>query len=123
MDVTLAEFAETAQPAISAKHAGVLVVIAEIPETGLRKTGHRGRPARTYSHAALRSALAAESERTSRPFRDNDWIAAALLGRRKVRADPIAGEIWWPDGTRAETLGTGNYGWNSAGTIAAPTLT
>lgn len=70
--------------------------------------------------AEVTSAHAAEAARTVKQFADSDWIASALLARYMITADTDAGALWWADGTRAEHLGTGNYGWVRTGPCVVP---
>jgi hypothetical protein len=116
MDLTLTELAGQLGSSLTSRQVGALVILAGIDQTGFRHTGRSGRPAPTYDSGAVTVAYEAEKQRTSRPFVNSDWIAHALLARNLIRAGTDTGAIWRPDGTRAETLGTGCYGWVRVGT-------
>ena len=118
MDATLKELA--ADLPIHHRQITALISIAGIEPCGTRRTGRVGHPWNTYDVAVIRDAYRAETERTSKQFADTDWIASALLGRDCIRADTVNGILTWPDGSRAERLGTGNYGWIHAGGCCVP---
>ena len=110
MQITRREAATVLDPAMTEQQVAALIAIAGIEPLGTRSTGRKGRPAYLYDHDAITQAHAAEVARTSKQFTDNDWIAAALLGRGLIVADTEAGTLHWPDGTRAETMATDIYG-------------
>lgn len=115
MQISRREALAILDPAITPAQLSTLIAIAGIPVTGHRVTGRAGRPPGLYDRDAIISAHAQEAARTAKQFTDNDWIASALLGRSMVIADPDAGELWWPDGTRAERMGPNIYGQVHAG--------
>src|SRR5258707_902676 len=114
VEVTYAEAADLLSP-LTSRQIITLIFIAGIESCGSRRTGHRGRPPLLFDLAEIQRAHAEEVARTSGQFTSNDWIASALLARNLVRADTDAGEIWWPDGTRAERPDAGFYGLVPAG--------
>lgn len=111
MQITRREAAEILDPVMTMDQIATLAAIAGIPVTGYRKIGRSGRPPALYDHDAMVQAHAQEAARTSKQFTDNDWIASALLGRAMVIADPEAGTVHWPDGTRAERMSQDIYGY------------
>ena len=113
--MTRREAAATLDPSVTERQVAVLIVIAGIPPLGFQRTGRAGRPAHLYDHDAIMRVHAAEAARTPKQFTDNDWIASALLGRGLIIADPEAGTLHWPDGTRAETLTLDLYGYVEVG--------
>jgi hypothetical protein len=110
MGITLREAAEILDPVMTCGQVRTLVALAGIEPCGRRRTGRAGRPADEYNEPVIRRAHAEEADRTLKQFTDNDWIASALLARKLIRADVKAGYLWWPDGTRAETLHPNTYG-------------
>lgn len=112
MEATIRELARDfgLNPAMTEGQVSALIAIAGIEPLGLRRTGLPGHPPAVYDSAAVLAAHATEAARTDKQFTDSDWLAHALLGRGAIRADAMAGELWWPDGTRAEQLTTGGYG-------------
>lgn len=115
MDITRREAIAMLEPTVTAGQLTALVVIAAIPVIGYRRTGRRGHPLSLYDRDTIVREHAQEAARTSKQFTDNDWIASALLGRSLITADIEAGELWWPDGTRAEQLSASLYGQVCAG--------
>jgi len=105
--VTLAEAAR--ESGVPATYLTALVVVAGVPATGVRRGGP-GRPPVVYDAAALAQACRVEAARTPKGFTDADWLASALLARRLVRADAVAGAIWWAAGGRAESVLPSGYG-------------
>jgi hypothetical protein len=115
MHVTRRELAEILEPPLNPRYLVTLLSIAGIEPSGRRRTGAKGHPPNTYDLAEVCAAHAQEAARTAKQFTDADWIASALLGRSMIRADTAAGELWWPDGTRAEKLHAALYGWVEVG--------
>jgi len=115
MDITRHEALTMLTPAITERQLATLITIAAIPVTGYRRTGRRGHPLSLYNGEAIVQAHAQEAARTSKQFADNDWIAAALLGRSLIIANPEAGTLHWPDGTRAERMAASVYGYVHTG--------
>jgi hypothetical protein len=111
MDMTIAELTSVLDPVMTPRQLAALLRLAAIEPAGVKRTGHAGRPAAVYNVEAAFQAHGLEAKRTSKQFSDNDWLASALLGRGLIRADAAAGELWWPDGTRAETLAVSLYGY------------
>jgi len=99
-----------AELGITPRKVAALVWLARVPVAG-KRLGGRGRPPRLYRAAVLREAHAEEARRTSKGFIDNDWLGAALLGRRLIFVDVAPGEVRWPDGSRAEKVSPGGYGY------------
>ena len=97
-------------PPMTRTQVAALIVIAGIEPLGKRYTGFAGHPPALYDPSAVLAAHAIEAARTGKQFTDSDWIAAALLGRGAIHADTAAGELRWPDGTRAEQLTASLYG-------------
>lgn len=110
MLITRQEAAATLTPAMTQSQVGALIAIAAIDPQGTARTGRVGHPAYLYDRDAIVQAHAAEAARTSKQFTDNDWLASALLGRGLIIADPEAGTLHWPDGSRAETMTDAIYG-------------
>jgi HNH endonuclease len=110
MGITVSEAAEMLDPAMTMPQVRALIVLAGIQPSGRRRDGRVGYPPHEYDEAAIRAAHAGEAARTLKQFADNDWIASALLARNLIRADIQRGFLWWPDGTRAETLRHDFYG-------------
>jgi hypothetical protein len=115
MQITRPEAAAILDPAMTVTQIGTLIALAAIAPLGRARTGRAGRPPYLYDRRAITEAHAAEAERTSKQFADNDWIASALLGRSLISADPEAGTLHWPDGSRAETMSPNIYGVVKAG--------
>jgi hypothetical protein len=120
MGLTLHEAAARLEPAITIRQLTALAVIADIEPTGRRHTGQPGRPPNIYDADELAQAHATEANRTIKQFTDNDWLASALLARDLITTDTDNGHIWWTDGTRAERLGPGNYGYIYVGHERVP---
>jgi len=115
MEITRREVADLLDPPVTIRQVGTLIAIAGIERTGWQRTGQIGHPWALYDRDVIARAHATEAERTSKRFTDNDWIASALLGRGLIIADPHAGTLHWPDGTRAERMGPKVYGFVQAG--------
>ena len=115
MEMTLREIAEILNPPMTQAQISVLTVIAGIRPSGKRRTGKPGHPAAIYDTGAVMRAHGEEASRTVKQFTDNDWIASALLARNLIRVSTEAGELWWPDGTRAERPASSLYGYVHAG--------
>jgi HNH endonuclease len=111
MDMTAHELAGTLDPPLSVHQVRTLAWLAGIEPSGCRRVRRAGRPARTYDADAMRRAHAQEAARTRKQFTDNDWVASALLDRQLIQADTDAGELRWPDGSRAERLRHDFYGY------------
>lgn len=118
MEATIRELSEALEPAMTRNQVATLIVIAGIEPLGKRYTGRPGHPPAVYDSAAVLDAHATEAGRTGKQFTDSDWVASALLGRNLIHADTEAGELWWPDGTRAEQLTRGFYGCVRSGPCA-----
>lgn len=110
MDMTLRELTTVLDPPMTRVQLSTLLTIAGIEPCARKHTGKVGAPAKMYDSAAVMNAHGEEARRTSKQFADWDWMASALLGRNLIRADAEAGELWWPDGTRAEQLASTLYG-------------
>lgn len=119
MQVTRREAVAILDPPMTEPQVSTLIFLADIEPSGIRRH-HVGHPAKLYPVAALRRAHAEEAARTAKQFTDNDWIASALLARRMIHADAEAGELWWPDGTRAEVMRHDFYGCVHAGPQVCP---
>src|SRR5712691_828422 len=115
MDITRQEAAAILDPALTVRQLAALISIAAIPVTGYRPRGGPGHPLSLYDSDVICRAHAQEAARTFKQFTDNDWIASALLARALITADPEAGTLQWPDGSRAERLGPAVYGQVAAG--------
>jgi hypothetical protein len=115
VDVTYAEAATLLDPPVTCAQIATLTFLAGIRRTGYRHTGKPGHPPSTFDLAEIQDAHAREAARTAKQFTDNDWIAFALLGRSMLLADTDAGELRWPDGTRAERANARFYGTVRAG--------
>jgi hypothetical protein len=120
MEITRREAAAILDPPMTEQQVAALIVLAGITPAGCLRTGLPGRPPNLYDRDAISQAHATEAARTSKRFADNDWIAAALLGRALIIADPAAGTLHWLDGTRAEQLGPNIYGIVKAGPEKVP---
>jgi hypothetical protein len=120
MHATLHDLVIVLDPPLNRRQLVTLIKLAGIPQTGVRHTGRRGQPLKTYALAQVQAAHAEEAARTVKGFTDSDWISAALIARDLIRVDPVPGAIWWPDGTRAETLHSTLYGWVHCGPVPVP---
>lgn len=120
MDATVAELTGMLDPALSSRQLAALFVLAGIEPHGFRYTGRAGRPAPIYDRDAVIAVHAAEAQRCGGRFDSSDWIALSLLARALIVVDVAVGAIWWPDCTRAEKLGAGNYGWVRVGRVPVP---
>ncbi len=108
--ITRQEAAAILSPVMTVRQVEILIVIAGIAPIGTARTGRTGRPPYLYDRDAITEAHDTEAARTAKQFIDNDWIGSALLDRGLITADPDAGTLRWPDGTRAETVMPGIYG-------------
>lgn len=115
MRMTMVELGAMVDPPMTRAQIRALAWLAGIEPCGKLRTGKPGPPPWLYDSDVIVRAHAMEAARTSKQFTDNDWIAAALLGRGLIHANPEAGELWWPDGTRAERMTRNIYGEVSAG--------
>lgn len=110
MLITRHEAVATLAPAMTLRQVGALITMAGIPQAGTQPTGRPGRRPILYDRDAIVQAHAEEAARTAKQFTDNDWLASGLLGRGLIIADPDAGTLHWPDGSRAERMGPNVYG-------------
>lgn len=101
--MTVRELADHLDPPMSAGQVSALIRVAGIQPSGVRHNRRPGHPFRTFSEAAVRAEHAREARRTIKRFADTDWLASAMLARGVILVDTAAGELRWPDGTRAET--------------------
>jgi hypothetical protein len=115
MDVTRSEAAVMVDPPMTERQIGTLITIAAIPPAGRRRRDSVGHPWSLYDAATIRQAHAQEAARTAKQFTDNDWIASALLDRQLIRADTETGELYCPDGSRAERMSPKIYGYVQVG--------
>jgi hypothetical protein len=113
--LTIAEIQPLLDPAMNKQQVRTLIEIAGIQVARTKRVSRVGRPSFLYSAAAIMQAHGEETARTKNQFSNADWIASALLARKLIRAEPEPGELWWPDGTRAEHLLPSHYGAVRAG--------
>jgi hypothetical protein len=118
--MTVRELADYLDPAMSAAQVSALIAVAGIQPSGVRYNRRPGHPFRTFSGAAVRAEHAREACRTVKRFADTDWLASAMLARGVILADTAAGELRWPDGTRAETVLQSGYAVVRASPLSVP---
>lgn len=119
-NITCVEAARILDPPMLARQVRTLVALAGIPVAGRCQPNGRGRPPNLYNADHIITEHATEAARTAKQFIDNDWIAAGLLGRALIIADPDAGTLHWPDGERAEVMGPDIYGLVHVGPEVTP---